>query len=142
LDEKGLLQLAQSLKRIEDMLFFQMLLRREELLEYVHGVMGRSLKRIEVFLALDGETSVSGLARKLHMKRPNVSIELSRLRNAGLVEVGTVPGGGTVYRRKDLLDLLGIPWELARKMGRSSFAKRFALPYEQHTSSSDEDMHL
>ena len=138
MNDKERLQLACSLKRIEEILFFQMLLRRQELLDYVQDVMGRSFKRTDVFLMLDGKTSVSELARKLHMKRPNVSIELRRLRTAGLVEVKTVARDGTVYQRKEILDLLGIPSEIARRMGRSSFDKHSALLHERPASVSDE----
>ena len=105
--------MVECLRKIEDLLFFLVLDRKSNILEYARSVMGRSTKRIEVFLTVDGKMSVGELADKLDMKRPNVSIELKNLLDAGLIEVDETVTESNIYRRKATLDMIGITTAIA-----------------------------
>jgi DNA-binding transcriptional ArsR family regulator len=108
MDDVDMPEMAKSLKKIEDFLFFLVLDRKSNILEYTRSVLGRSTKRIEVFLTIDGKLSVGELADKLDMKRPNVSIELKNLLDSGLIEVDETVTESNIYRRKATLDMIGI----------------------------------
>ena len=113
MDDRDMSGMVNTIRTIEDLLFFLVLDRKSNILEYARSVMGRSTKRIEVFLAIDGKLSVGQLAGRLDMRRPNVSIELKNLLDAGLIEVDEAVTESNIYRRKATLDMIGVTTAIA-----------------------------
>ena len=81
----------------------------------VRKIFGRSIRRARVYLAANGVHSVQEIARHLSMQHPNVSVEVKRLVDEGLLEVMDTKGTGTVYAKTALARTLRIPAFLCRE---------------------------
>jgi len=94
----------------------EMLIRanKKEILTGILEFFGSSKRRAQVYLAVDGERSVAAIAALLKMKGPNVSAELTRLKEFGLIEVKSVSGLSMIYKKRKLDRILGISRELER----------------------------
>ncbi len=68
---------------------------KEKLIE----AFGSSIRKVQVYLCLDGDKNVNDIATLLDMKRPNVSIELAWLKKRGLIDVAELSNVGTIYRK-------------------------------------------
>lgn len=88
---------------------------REAILEEIMSFFGRSQRRAQVFLTVNGERTVSDIADKLDMKLPNVSTELTKLKEEGLVEIKKFTDKGYVYKKRRVDKILGISRKLRRK---------------------------
>ena len=64
-----------------------------------------------MFLEIDGEKTVDGIAKKLGMKQPNVSREIAKLIDMGLVEQKSV-GSTTIYQKTKIDKIIGLTKEL------------------------------
>ena len=65
----------------------------------------------KVFLEIDGEKTVSDIATKLRMKRPNVSREITKLVDMGLVELKSI-GFATIYQKTKIDKIIGLTKDL------------------------------
>lgn len=65
---------------------------------------GKGTRRRDVYLALDKDRNISEVAEALGMKRQNVSAEISRLHDAGLVVPLTTGGRGDVWIRNPVIE--------------------------------------
>jgi DNA-binding MarR family transcriptional regulator len=70
--------------------------------ESVREIFGKSVRRIQVYLAANGERSVQNIAELLDMKPPNVSRELAILQQEGLLDVSENVGGETYWFKKPI----------------------------------------
>jgi DNA-binding transcriptional ArsR family regulator len=66
----------------------------------VRKIFGRSKRRVQVYLAANGNRSVDEISELLSMSAPNVSRELSILEEEGLLEVQEIEGGRTYWGKK------------------------------------------
>lgn len=71
-------------------------------LESVRQVFGTSKRKVQIYLAADGNRSVKDIAAHLSVKAPNVSRDLSKLKDEGLLEIGGTDGGATLYTKTPL----------------------------------------
>ena len=90
---------------------------RESILPEIMMFFGKSKRRVEVFLAVDGKRTVDDIARLLKMKGPNVSRELTNLKQEGLIEIKRIKGEGYVYKKRRVDRILGISLRLKREFG-------------------------
>lgn len=70
--------------------------------ESVKVIFGDSRKRVQVYLAANGNRSVQDIVELLGMQQPNVSRELRRLRQEGLIEIIEREGGRTYWAKKPI----------------------------------------
>lgn len=70
-----------------------------QLKETLLDAFGTSIRRVQVYLALDGSRSVNDVAAVLKMQRQNVSIELTWLKKRGLIDATEADGRGTIYQK-------------------------------------------
>jgi DNA-binding transcriptional ArsR family regulator len=76
---------------------------------------GRGARRAEVYLALSRERNISEVAYATGMKRQNVSVEISRLRDAGLAVPFHTGGRGDVWIRNPVIEsVVGLSKRLAQ----------------------------
>lgn len=93
---------------IESFQAFQLRAQKSEILKEIIDFFGNSSKKAEIYLAVDGEKSVSEIAESLDSDTGNVSRHLSSLE--GLIEVKEVFDGNKIYKKKKqarVLDLSG-----------------------------------
>lgn len=89
---------------------------RETILAEIMSFFGRSKRRAQVFLVVDGKRTVEDIAQLLDMKRPNVSRELTKLKKEGLVEIKRITKEGYyVYKKRRVDRILGISRTLRKK---------------------------
>lgn len=77
----------------------------------------------KVFLEIDGEKTVSDIAKELGMKPPNVSREVTKLTNMGLVEQKSV-GSTTIYQKTKIDKIIGLTKALQKSFGSISNGKQ------------------
>ncbi len=90
---------------------------RESILPEIMMFFGKSKRRVEVFLAVDGKRTVDDIARLLRMKGPNVSRELANLKQEGLIEIKRIKREGYLYKKRRVDRILGISQRLKREFG-------------------------
>lgn len=78
---------------------------------------GKGKRRIQVYLALDGNRNVNAIADHLGIKRQNVTRELKWLRDRRLVDVVEAEGSGVVYAKKFFDAVVGLSASLSDKFG-------------------------
>lgn len=84
---------------------------KEELLD----AFGKSKRRVQVYLALDGKRYVNEIAVHLVMKPQNVTAELRWLKAKRLVDIVEVDGAGTRYSKKFFDAVVGLSEALLTK---------------------------
>ena len=88
---------------------------REAIMNEVAAFFGSSKRRADVYLAVDGKRAVRDIAASLGMKGPNVSIELTRLSDEGLIEREASPSGEVAWKKKRIDKVLRISEFLRKK---------------------------
>jgi DNA-binding MarR family transcriptional regulator len=88
---------------------------REAILSEILGFFGKSRRRVQVYIAVDGNRTVEDITRFLQMKKPNVSSHLTKLKQEGLIEIKRITKAGYVYRKRRVDRILGISRKLRRK---------------------------
>jgi DNA-binding transcriptional ArsR family regulator len=68
----------------------------------VKEIFGKSKRKAQVYLAVDGEKGVQEIAEHLKMKRQNVGPELKSLAYEGLLEIIDMQGGKDIWGKKPL----------------------------------------
>lgn len=66
----------------------------------VKEIFGKSKRKAQVYLAVDGQKGVQGIAQHLRMKRQNVGPELKSLADEGLLEIIDTQGGKDIWGKK------------------------------------------
>lgn len=90
---------------------------KDAILAEILNFFGRSERRAQVFLAVDGRRTVEGITQLLDMKQPNVSRELAKLKEEGLIEIKRIKKEGYVYKKRRVDRILGISRILKKKFG-------------------------
>ena len=85
--------------------------------ESVRAIFGKRKRRVQVYLAANGERSVQKIAELLKMKRPNVSKELTFLQKEGLLEVTENMRGETYWSKKPIDKTIRISELLQKENG-------------------------
>lgn len=88
---------------------------RETILSEIMEFFGKSRRRAQVFLAVNSTRTVQKIAALLSMKLPNVSIELTKLKEEGLVEIKEITADGYIYKKRRVDKILGISRKLRKK---------------------------
>lgn len=89
---------------------------KERILGEIGLFFGNSKRRAQVYLTIDGKRSVGEIARLLDIKMPNVSTDLSRCAEEGLIErVPTPSKGGFAWKKKRIDIVLRISEFLRKK---------------------------
>ncbi len=105
-DQQILRRLANIEHRIDSLqqtTAFALRAEAERHFESVREIFGKSLRRVQVYLAANGERSVQDIAVLLEMKKPtNVSRELTKLQQEGLLEIFEKDGGETYWGKKPI----------------------------------------
>jgi len=70
--------------------------------ESVMGIFGRSTRRAQVYLAANGERSVTDIAELLGMSQSNVSRKLAELQQEGLLGIHEMEGAKTYWGKKPI----------------------------------------
>jgi DNA-binding MarR family transcriptional regulator len=79
--------------------------------ESVKVIFGKSRKCVQVYLAANGNRSVQDIADMLGMQQSNVSRELVRLGQEGLIEIIEREGGRSIWAKKPIDRTIRIsPW--------------------------------
>lgn len=68
----------------------------------VMKIFGKSTRRAQVYLAVNGARGVQEIGEHLSMKRQNVGADLKVLSEEGLVEIHSTRGGRDIYVKKAL----------------------------------------
>jgi DNA-binding transcriptional ArsR family regulator len=87
-----------------------------EIMEFFGNVLGKkkAINRARIFLAVDGKSSVGKIADDLKLKLPNVSTEITKLKDMGLIEVKEVTKEGIIYKKRKVDTLLRISQKLIK----------------------------
>jgi len=87
-----------------------------EIMEFFGNVPGKkkAINRARIFLAIDGKRSVGKIADDLKLKLPNVSTEITKLKDMGLIEVKDVTKEGIIYKKRKVDALLRISQRLIK----------------------------
>ena len=89
---------------------------RDAILAEIIKFFGRSKRRAQVFLAVNGERTVEDITELLNMQKPNVSTELTRLKEEGLIEIKRITSEGYyVYKKRRVDKILRISQKLRKK---------------------------
>jgi DNA-binding transcriptional ArsR family regulator len=87
---------------LEQTTAFSLRANEEKHQQSVKKIFGKSRRRMQVYLAANGQRSVQDIAELLKMKLSNVSRELSFLQEEGLLEVMEKEGGMTYWGKKPI----------------------------------------
>lgn len=90
---------------------------KDAILAEIMNFFGRSERRAQVFLAVDGRRTVEGITQLLDMRGPNVSRELTKLKEEGLIEIKRITKEGFIYKKRRVDRILGISRMLKKKFG-------------------------
>jgi DNA-binding transcriptional ArsR family regulator len=74
---------------------------------------GKSVRRVQVYVALDGVKNVNEIAEALGIERPNVSREVAWLKKKGLIDVADVSGQGNIYQKTIFDSIINLSEKLA-----------------------------
>jgi len=87
-----------------------------EIMEFFGNVPGKkkAINRARIFLAVDGKRSVGKIADDLELQLPNVSTEITKLKDMGLIEVKEVTKEGIIYKKRKVDTLLRISQKLIK----------------------------
>jgi hypothetical protein len=102
-DQQVLSRLARiehKVDSLEQTTAFALRAEAEKHFESVKEIFGKSKRRAQVYLAVNGERSVQDLADFLGIHRPHVTADLQRLREEGLLEVTDTIGGRDIWSKK------------------------------------------
>jgi DNA-binding transcriptional ArsR family regulator len=104
----------------------------------VAKIFGKSLRRAQIYLAVDGSLSVQEIADHLRMKRQNVGTDLKQLGDEGLLELIDSHSNRDIWAKKPLdrtlritpflcaqfsLQKNGLKQKLGKKTGRKKKAR-------------------
>lgn len=111
---KEIVKIKGELKDLRETVDF-LLLRPDNPVEYVKSVLGRSLDRVRVFLAINGRDSLKEIANKL----PGVNVPRCSkyLEKRKLIYKLDVPGRSFVYRKPHWAHVLNIDDIIRKEYG-------------------------
>jgi DNA-binding MarR family transcriptional regulator len=99
---RRLANIEHKVDSLEQTTAFTLRAEAERHFDSVRVIFGNRKRRVQVYLAANGERSVQNIAELLNMKSPNVSRELTFLQQEGLLEVSENEGGETYWCKKSI----------------------------------------
>jgi predicted transcriptional regulator len=99
---RRLANIEHKIDSLEQTTAFALRADAEKHFDSVREVFGNKTRRVQVYLAANGQRAVSDIAELLDMKPPNVSRELARLKEEGLLEIIEQEGGKTYWGKKPI----------------------------------------
>ncbi|MFX0138901.1 MAG: hypothetical protein ACFFDN_34995 [Candidatus Hodarchaeota archaeon] len=103
---------------IDSSLILLLKANKEEILKELILVFGNSKRRAEVYLSIDGKTSVGSIADKLGMKIQNVSPHITKLKNEGLIEIKNLTENSEyIYKKTELEKIFKLSSVIKKKFG-------------------------
>jgi DNA-binding transcriptional ArsR family regulator len=99
---RRLANIEHKIDSLEQTTAFALRADAEKHFDSVRKVFGNSTRRIQVYLAANGQRAVQDIAELLRMKPPNVCRELEKLRQEGLLEIIEQEGGKTYWGKKPI----------------------------------------
>jgi len=87
----------------------------EQIEKEIMDFFGKSKRRVEIYLECNGNNSVTAIANKLQMKQPNVSAELTKLKEEGLIKIKKMTDEGYIYQKSKVDKILRISKKLKEK---------------------------
>ena len=103
--------ILQRVKSMDNFMFWLIRPQAKEIRKEILLSLQKKGAVIKVFLEIDGEKTVSNIAKELRMKPTNVSREITKLTNMGLVEQESV-GSTTIYQKTKIDKIIGLTKEL------------------------------
>jgi hypothetical protein len=85
--------------------------------ETVKQIFRHSIRKAQVYLAADGTRGVKEVAAHLHMQRQNITPELKKLQDEGLLEIVATSGGKDLWGKKPVDQSLRITQFLCKEFG-------------------------
>jgi DNA-binding MarR family transcriptional regulator len=73
--------------------------RKEVIQELMESCFRKSIEKIKVFLAIDGQSSINDIAAKLGIKAPNVSRHIKDFIDHDLIGVRNTEGSKIIYEK-------------------------------------------
>jgi DNA-binding MarR family transcriptional regulator len=99
---RRLANIEHKVDSLEQTTAFALRAEAERHFDSVRGIFGNRKRRVQVYLAANGERSVQNIADLFNMKSPNVSRELTILQREGLLDVSENEGGETFWCKKPI----------------------------------------
>lgn len=90
---------------------------KEAIMKEIALFFGSSKRRAQVYFTVDGKRTVKLIAKTLGMQSPNVSIELTKCFEEGLIERVAGASAEVVWKKKRIDKVLRISDSLRRKFG-------------------------
>lgn len=91
---------------------------KDSILTQIEAFFRNSKRKAQVYLTVDGKRSVDEIAQMLNMKAPNVSRDLTRCADEGLIErISQSGSGGFVWRKTRKDKVLHISDFVRKKFG-------------------------
>jgi DNA-binding transcriptional ArsR family regulator len=95
-----------------------------QLKETLINAFGNSVRRVQIYVALDGVKNVNQIADALGMLRPHVSREIIWLKKKGLIDVAEASGQGNIYKKTIFDSIINLSDELAAKFKLDKHGRR------------------
>jgi len=95
-----LARIEHKVDSLEQTTAFALRAESEKHFNSVKKIFGQSMRKAQVYLAVDGRKGVQELANHLHMKRQNVGPELKYLAAEGLLEIIDTQAGKDIWGKK------------------------------------------
>jgi DNA-binding transcriptional ArsR family regulator len=104
-----------SIEAIDASLATMLRSNRQDFLESIAMVFGRSKRRAQVFQAIDGRKSIIEISEYLGMSSSAVSREATILKNTGLIQVKEIQGRQIIYKQSPINRILDVDGMLRRR---------------------------
>jgi DNA-binding transcriptional ArsR family regulator len=90
-----------------------------EIMAFFGNVPGKkkAINRARIYIAIDGKRTVGMIAKDLELAIPQVSREITKLKEMGLIEVKEAVKEGIIYKKRKVDSLLGISRKLMKDFG-------------------------
>jgi DNA-binding transcriptional ArsR family regulator len=121
---RRLIRIDHKTDSMEDSLAWIVSVNSPQLKSDLTKAFGTSVRRVQVYLALDGKRNVQEIGRHLEMKQPNVSRDLAWLRRKRLIDVLEAGNGGNKYKKKFFDAIVGLSDALMLKFNLDAHGKR------------------
>ena len=93
--------------------------RKEVIAELMETCFKKSVEKVKVFLAIDGQSSVNQIAERLKIKPPNVSRHIKDLLDHDLIRVRDTEGGKIIYEKTSQVKRIRLEEFLSETFGRA-----------------------
>lgn len=98
--------------------------RKEVISELMETCFRKSVEKVRVFLAVDGESSVNEIAGRLSIKQPNVSRHIKDLLDHDLITVKNTEHGRIIYEKTSQVKRLRLEEFLLETFGKAINAEK------------------